>query len=168
DGRSPRPRIDAVKRKTLPSFNHELTFGVARRKRRGRGLLLLLAVVLALGAGAYRLLEQDLPFLAPFVSETAQLPPDWQAPDVAYAAPPAPPPVRKIDIEYVVRPNDTLGQILAYLGLGTGDLLALLAAPGAADSLRVLRPGERLVFALHDDALHGLRRALGEGRVLAL
>lgn len=158
---------DAVKRKTLPSFNHQLTFGTAPRKRRGRGFIFLLVFLLVVGGASYRVFE-ELPLYSLIGSPPTTLPPDWQAPDVAFRAEHAPPPVRKIDIEYVVRPNDGLGQIFERLRLGGGDVAEILAAPGVGDSLRVLRPGDKLTFTLHNGVLHGLQRRLGGSTMLAI
>ena len=159
-----------MKRKTLPSFNHQLTFGSARPRRRGRGLIFLM-FLLIVGGASYPVIK-ELPGIAryvPFAPQPAsELPPDWQAPAVAFVSEPEPPPVRKVDVEYVVRPNDTLGQIFERLGLGAGDLPGILTAPGVADSLRVLRPGDRLTFELHNDVLHALTRRISDTRVLAI
>lgn len=154
-----------MKRKTLPSFTHQLTFGATPPKRRGRWLFYLLAFALVGYGLAYPLLE-ELRFAAG--PEIVSPPPMAEAPQVVAPPAPEPPPVKKVDIEYVVRPNDTLGQIFQRLKLDAAELPAILGVPAARDSLALLKPGERLTFALWNDVLHGLDRRIGETQVLSI
>lgn len=153
-----------MKRKTPLSFNHQLTFGVARRKSRRRWLLYLVVLPLVAGGVAYRLAEE----FRPAAPEIVTLPAAPQAPQVAAPSAPLPPPVEKVDIEYVVQPNDTLGQIFRRLGLDAGELPAILSAPTVRDRFKLLQPGDRLTFALRNGVLHGLDRRLSEMEILSI
>lgn len=102
------------------------------------------------GYGLAYTLQQELRLEATN-PETVSLPLMTEAPQVAAPPAPEPPPVKKVDIEYVVRPNDTLGQIFQRLTLDAAELPALLGVPAVRDSFALLKPGERLTFALWND-----------------
>lgn len=156
---------DAVRRKTRPSFNHQLTFATTHR-RRGRRLLFLLVPLVT--ASLTLALSQELrPWLVPAVPpaavETAPA-----VPEVAVAVEPVPPPVRKVEIEYLVRPKDSLGQIFTQLKLDVTELPAILSVPAVRDRFRAIQPDETLTFALENGVLRGIRRRLSETEVLAI
>jgi murein DD-endopeptidase MepM/ murein hydrolase activator NlpD len=156
--------VDLMKRNKQPSFNHRLTFGTTRRKSRSGRLLSLLVFSLVAVGVAYAL-SKGLHYAAPHVDS---LTPSAQTSATAAAAAPAAPPVVKVDIEYVVRPNDTLGQIFRQLNLNTGVVPALLAAPAVRDSFRLLKPGDRFTVQLENGALHAIHRRLSETETLSI
>lgn len=150
-----------MKRKTRASFNHQLTFGPKRRKR---GRWVFPALLLIAGGLAYGL-SSERPTAVP---QTASSAAPAEAPPLAAAPAPEPPPVKKIDIDYVVKPNDTLGQIFTTLKLDVTELPALLNDPVVRQKFKPLKPGDELTLALENGVLHGLRRRLSETEVLSI
>lgn len=152
-----------MKRNTRASFNHQLTFAKIRPKRRGRWLFSALVFALIGGALTYTLWEefQPPPAIAP-PAATTELP--------AAAAAPAPeaPPVVKVDIAYVVRPSDTLGEIFSQLNLDVTELPAILNVPAVRARFKPLHPGDKLTLALENGVLHGIERRISETEILSI
>lgn len=149
------------------SFNHELTFA-SRKRKRGRWLFAALVILVAAGGLAYVLRDKIRPSVAEMESTlpVAETTPEAQSP--AAATEPEPPPVVKVQIEYVVQPKDSLGEIFTRLKLDVNDIPEILNLPLVRDRFKPLQPGDELMFALEDGALHGLNRRIDATEVLSI
>lgn len=144
------------------TFDHKLTF--ATPNKRERWFFPVLVFPLIVGALAYvlskelprKVMETPLPTLATTAARTAATP----APVVV--------PVKKVDIDYVVKPNDTLGQIFAQLKIDVTDLPAILNAPAVREKFKPLKPGDKLMLALENGVLHGMHRRISETETLSI
>ena len=142
------------------SFDHQLTF-LSRPKRRGAWVFVTLATMAASFTYA---VSQERP------SGTI----DTASPVVAattVTAPPAPvaaPPVQKVEINYVVKPGDTLGKIFSVLKIDVATLPDLLDVPAVRERFAALKPGNELTIALHDGTLHGLTRRVSDTELLSI
>lgn len=155
-----------MKRTTHLSFNHELTFA-ATRPRRGRWIIAILVLLVVAGGVTYPLWD-DVRRLAPAVAPVAPTA-KTGAPSREPAAVPAPaPPVVKTDIEYVVRPKDSLGEIFTQLKLDVNQIPFILDLPVVRDRFKPLQPGDQLVFALENGALRGIYRRISETEILSI
>lgn len=154
------PRIITVNRKTRASFDHQLTF-LSRPKHHGRWVF---AALVAMAGGLSYVLSQDPPTLAVDTAASSST----EAPKRAAAAAPARKPVEKVEIDYVVKPGDTLGKIFTTLKIGVSNVPALFSAPVARERFKPLKPGDRLTIALEDGVLHSIKRRVGETEVLAI
>ena len=155
-----------MKRKTRASFNHQLTFATNRPKRRGRWILAVLFLPLIAGGLAF-VLSKELYRATP---EVVPLPATAQAPEIAPAPPPAPepPPIVRVDIDYVVRPKDSLGQIFTLLKFDVTELPAILGVPTVRDRFKAIQPDEKFTFSLENGVLHGIRRRISETEILSI
>lgn len=147
-----------MNRKTFASFNHQLTF-LARPKRYGRWILATLAAIVG-GAAYVSLLEM------PPVAEDATSASTKTQPRPALVA--APRPVKKVEIDYVVKPNDTLGQIFTVLKIDVNELPGLLNSAVAREKFKALRPGDKLTIALRDGVLHGVKRRISDHELVSI
>lgn len=147
-----------MNRKTSASFNHQLTF-LARPKRYGRWILATLAAI-AGGATYISLLE-----MPPVAEDTAATTTE-KPPRAALVA--APRPVKKVEIDYVVKPNDTLGQIFTVLKIDVNELPSLLSSPVAREKFKALHPGDRLTISLRDGVLHGVKRRISDNELVSI
>lgn len=155
-----------MKRKDRLSFNHELTFATSQRHR-GRWIVAALVIVLVAGAGGYAMRNEIRPHLIdPEPVPIAQAPSETLEP--AAAPEPEPPPVVKVNIEYVVRPKDSLGEIFTRLKIDVNHIPVILNLPLVRDRFKPLQPGDKLVFALEDGALHGMDRRISETEILSI
>lgn len=91
-----------------------------------------------------------------------------ETPRLAAAPQPAAQPVKKVEIDYVVKPNDSLGSIFTTLKIGVTQLPDILSAPVARDKFKPLKPGDALTFALENGVLRGLKRRISESEVLSI
>lgn len=153
-------------RTTRISFNHELTFATAGPRKRRRRLSIALALLLIVGGLGYALRDEIRARLAATTPTTPETTP--QAAKTTAEPAPKPPPVKKVDIEYVVRPNDTLGEIFGQLKLDVTSLPAILNLPEVRDRFKPLQPGDKLIFALENGTLHGIDRRISETEVLSI
>lgn len=117
-----------------------------------------------MAAGLTYALSQKLPTEAIETDASAST----GTPRLAAASKPAAQPVKKVDIDYVVKPNDTLGQIFTTLKIDVLQIPDLLSAPVARDKFKPLKPGDALTFALENGALRNLKRRIGESEVLSI
>ena len=155
-----------MKRTARLSFNHELTF--ARPKRRGRWLFTALALPLIVGGLTYVLWNEIRTWVPEIAATRPTAETSMAAPTVNPAPAPEPPPVVKVDIDYVVRPNDTLGEIFSRLKLDVNQIPAILDLPAVRDRFKPLQPGDKLTFALENGALHGIDRRISETEILSI
>src|SRR6185369_8138689 len=81
---------------------------------------------------------------------------------VAAVQAPVAPPVKKVEIEYVVKPNDTLGLIFTQLKLDVTDLPAILSPSVVHEKFKPLKPGDKLTLALENGVLRGVDRRISE------
>lgn len=112
---------------------------------------------------------------AVYVSSLDMSPPTNEGAPAATAAPhfgtttaAAPRPVKKVEIDYVVKPNDTLGQIFTTLRIDVTQLPDILSVPIVRDKFKPLKPGDALTLMLENGALHGLKRRISEAEVLSV
>lgn len=117
-----------------------------------------------MAAGLTYALSQKLPTEAIETDASAST----GTPRLAAASKPAAQPVKKVDIDYVVKPNDTLGQIFTTLKIDVLQIPDLLSAPVARDKFKPLKPGDALTFALENGVLRNLKRRIGESEVLSI
>ena len=146
-------------RKTRASFDHQLTF-LSRPKHYGRWAF---ATLLVMAGGLTYVLSQDPPTEAVYTAAATST----TAPPLAASAP-APKPVEHVEIDYVVKPGDTLGKIFTTLKIGVSNVPALFSAPVARERFKPLRPGDRLAIALEDGVLHSLKRRISETEMLSI
>lgn len=160
---SPHPDpVAAMKRKrTSLSFNHELTFG--SKPKRNRAPWVLAGLLVASGL-AYAVSREMSTTVAPEPMSSGPAPVLAAAPEPA----PQPPPVKKVDIDYVVKPKDSLGSIFTALQIDVAELRALLRDPAVRERFNVLKTGDRLTFSLKNGVLDGLHRRISETQVLSV
>lgn len=147
-------------RKTRASFDHQLTF-LSRPKHYGRWAF---AALLVMAGGLSYVLSQEPPTEAVYTAAATST----AAPQLAAAPAPAPKPVERVEIDYVVKPGDTLGKIFTTLKIGVSNVPALFSAPVARERFKPLKPGNRLTIALEDGVLHSLKRRISETEMLAI
>jgi murein DD-endopeptidase MepM/ murein hydrolase activator NlpD len=156
-----------MKRTTQLSFHHELTFAATRPRRRGRWFIAILALLLVAGGLTYALWD-DIQRLAPALAPAVPTEKTASQPQEPVAAPERTPPVVKTDIEYVVRPKDSLGEIFSQLKLDVNQIPAIFDLPVVRDRFKPLQPGDELVFALQNGALRGIYRRISETEILSI
>ncbi|BAU47461.1 peptidase M23 [Sulfurifustis variabilis] len=149
-----------IRKRNNLSFNHELTFGTRRRRIRAPWVLSGLVVAGGLAYAVSREMPPAAPEPMPFPT-AAEL-------AVAPAPAPEPPPVRKVDIDYVVKPKDSLGSIFTALQIDVAELRAMLSDPAVQERFKVLKPGDRLTITLKNGVLDGLQRRISETEVLTV
>ena len=143
------------------SFDHQLTF-LSRPKRRGAWIFVTLVTMAASFTYA---VSQEQP------SSTIDTAPAAVAATTApTAAAPvaAAPPVQKVEINYVVKPGDTLGKIFSVLKIDVATLPELLDVPAVREGFAALKPGNELTLTLHDGKLHGLTRRVSDTELLSI
>lgn len=142
------------------SFDHQLTF-LSRPKRHGAWVFITLV---AMAASFTYAVSQQRP---PLAADTA--PPAVAAATTTTAAPATEAPsVQKVEINYVVKPGDTLGKIFSMLKIDVATLPALLDVPAVRERFAALKPGNELTIVLHNGKLHGLTRRLGDTELLSI
>jgi murein DD-endopeptidase MepM/ murein hydrolase activator NlpD len=156
-----------MKRTTQLSFNHELTFAVARPRRFGRWFVTIVVLLLAAGGLTYAL-RDDIRMLVPAVAPDVPTEKTTSRADQPVAAPKPAAPVVKVDVEYVVRSKDSLGEIFTQLKLDVNQIPAILDLPVVRDRFKPLQPGDRLVFALENGALQRIDRRISETEMLSI
>ena len=152
-----------MKRKKRIYLNHTLTFTTRRQKSR-RWLYSILILPVFVGGLTYGLWKERLAR----TPQTPLSPSTAAAQEVVAARAPAAPPVKKVDIDYVVKPNDTLGLIFTQLKLDVTELPAILSPSVVRDKFKPLKPGDKLTLALENGVLHGVDRRISETEVLSI
>ncbi len=72
------------------------------------------------------------------------------------------------EIEFVIRPGDTLDELFAAHRLSRADLARLLALQQARRHLQLLKPGDRIAVRHRDGRITSLQRPLDEERTLEI
>lgn len=151
------------RRRRTSSFNHKLTFNTKQSASR-RWLVSTLIFPVFAGGLAYGLWKEE-PVRA---LQTAAATPSAAGKEAATPQAPVAPPVKKVDIDYVVKPSDTLGSIFTQLKIDVKQVPALLGSATAREKFRPLRPGDKLTLALENGMLFGLDRPISETEMLSI